>query len=402
MTKTRSGNGIEIEGKKKNKTEDMTDVSLSSACGKCKQTPEEDIAMHCDGFCKNLFHPACVDINNEDFAVINDLSDHIKWFCPPCRNKLDMILNKSSKLNDSCDWPSILNIVLDQMEQQSQSNLDLSKRINELGDQYQKVSDKLADISSKYEVIMNYVGTAKPILDVSQSTSTSTFAKPESSEPYKLALKQNLRPVPSIKELNRPMMEKPKQSSESANRPNLPTNAQAYTTDSFENYELDSSDDSSPWLKVTSKKTRSKAAPKAKNENGPQSRPTRRLIVGKAELTTGSNIQVAQKTAWIYITRIGKNTTADDILAYVKSTFGEANFTCDKLPTRYPDYSSFKIGAPGNMEEELLDSNKWFRGVLVGKYYPPRSKSNPPDQKSEAGSSDSFLAKPMSQNSTKA
>lgn len=52
-------------------------------CGKCSQIIEE-CGMCCDGYCQSQLHPFCVNVDNDLYVVINNISEHDKWFCNTC------------------------------------------------------------------------------------------------------------------------------------------------------------------------------------------------------------------------------------------------------------------------------------------------------------------------------
>lgn len=97
------------------------------------------------------------------------------------------------------------------------------------------------------------------------------------------------------------------------------------------------------------------------------------MIIGNANPQTSSNLQAINKTSWVYATRFDASVSDKDIVNYLKEIYPDINFTCDKLPTKHPSYASFKIGAPWSFASDLMKSENWPEGILIGKYYPPRS-----------------------------
>ncbi|KAG8326435.1 hypothetical protein J6590_041118 [Homalodisca vitripennis] len=95
---TRSRNNLEAETNMANTIENEEE----SLCGKCNVPVSNEMAMGCDGFCQLWYHPYCVDIDNEMYAVINYIAVKVKWYCEACNNKLKMLIRKSSKVDDRC------------------------------------------------------------------------------------------------------------------------------------------------------------------------------------------------------------------------------------------------------------------------------------------------------------
>lgn len=98
-----------------------------------------------------------------------------------------------------------------------------------------------------------------------------------------------------------------------------------------------------------------------------------RMVVGKGKLSN-SSLLVANKLTWTFVTRFDVSVGVDDILSHLENTFKDKSiFKCEKLVPRHNSYASFKIGAPIHMEKDLMDSDNWPQGILIGKYYPSKS-----------------------------
>ncbi|KAG8330197.1 hypothetical protein J6590_068808 [Homalodisca vitripennis] len=130
------------------------DVSTDQEfCGKCKDAICNEMAIGCDGFCQLWYHPECVNIDNKTYAAINDISDKVKWFCADCEVKLEMLFRKSTKIDDGCDWPSIINVVLTELENQSKNNVALCGRIDNLTSNYQKLNTELEEGKASHKTL---------------------------------------------------------------------------------------------------------------------------------------------------------------------------------------------------------------------------------------------------------
>lgn len=96
-----------------------------------------------------------------------------------------------------------------------------------------------------------------------------------------------------------------------------------------------------------------------------------------------SNIAAVKKRTWsLFISRANTETTSDDIVYHVRSIMPRANVECNQLQTRYNTYKSFKLNVVCENIETLMDPNSWPEGILVRKFFTPRSNSTSrPQQK---------------------
>ena len=54
-------------------------------CHLCKENlSAQPDSIGCDGVCKLWFHVKCVDLDDDQFAILNE-DDTSKWFCSTCR-----------------------------------------------------------------------------------------------------------------------------------------------------------------------------------------------------------------------------------------------------------------------------------------------------------------------------
>jgi hypothetical protein len=90
---------------------------------------------------------------------------------------------------------------------------------------------------------------------------------------------------------------------------------------------------------------------------------------------------VAKKLSWIYATRFDKDMTVDCLQVHLKEVFGDKDFVCEKLVTRHPSYSSFKIGVPMHLVTTMMDDEMWPSGILIGKYFPMRTSKSGGEQR---------------------
>ena len=74
----------------------------------------------------------------------------------------------------------------------------------------------------------------------------------------------------------------------------------------------------------------------------------------------------------LFVSRLKPDVTDDDVKDFVDRMF-DVTCDCEKLETRYDTYSSFKINVNCNDISMFFDAEKWPAGVLVRKFFSPRS-----------------------------
>lgn len=77
---------------------------------------------------------------------------------------------------------------------------------------------------------------------------------------------------------------------------------------------------------------------------------------------------------WLFLSGFDPSVDKDSVLAYLKELNGTPSYVCEKLNSRYDTYSSFKVGVPFELADELMHPNLWPQGCIVGKYRAPSMK----------------------------
>ena len=70
------------------------------------------------------------------------------------------------------------------------------------------------------------------------------------------------------------------------------------------------------------------------------------------------------RKAHIFVSRLGPDTTTDQLKNYVKDSF-DKDVEATKLQTKYPTYSSFVISCNLDDKDLFLNPTSWEEGVLV-------------------------------------
>lgn len=82
------------------------------------------------------------------------------------------------------------------------------------------------------------------------------------------------------------------------------------------------------------------------------------------------------RKAWLYLGRVDKKTTENDILQYLEGRFVGNKFTCEKLGNN-DHSSSYKISAPINLLDDLKKGDIWPVGVYVRRFkFSSNAKNN--------------------------
>ncbi|KAG8281076.1 hypothetical protein J6590_066735 [Homalodisca vitripennis] len=299
-----------------------------------------------------------------------------------------MITNKSSKIDEKCNWPTILNIVLDQLELQSQTTLDISRRMDSLSDQYLKVSDKLADISSKYEVLMNTVPVS-PSLEISEVNSSRPIgnrhtkqwrapnSRPRSSNSNNDSVHSDTRPTPLRGNEDVKAMSSNQGHGRTITTTALgssKTHSKTYTNSNHISQDASKSDFQQQNPALYSKILQLKPAV---NNDKPKPRP----IVGTKALAPKSNkLTCVKKLNWIFISRLDPSAVKEDVKEYLTSG-GITDNSCEDVMSRFTTYKSFKIGVTDEQKDKVLDPGFWLEGAFfVSKLrsVPSEDKSNLP------------------------
>lgn len=92
-------------------------------------------------------------------------------------------------------------------------------------------------------------------------------------------------------------------------------------------------------------------------------------IVGQGNNST--DIKIAPKKAFLYVSRLDPKTSCAALEKYVKSITPEAK--CELLNSKHPDhYSSFKVTIDLHNINKAMNSEAWVPGTYVSRFFHPR------------------------------
>lgn len=96
-------------------------------------------------------------------------------------------------------------------------------------------------------------------------------------------------------------------------------------------------------------------------------RKKRKNLVIKGNGPISDDLQCADARIWIFLGRCIKNTSTDNIKAYLKRIYPENDFIVDSLNSK-GYYESFRIGADKKLIESIYDSKIWPTGAIIKRY----------------------------------
>ena len=76
-----------------------------------------------------------------------------------------------------------------------------------------------------------------------------------------------------------------------------------------------------------------------------------------------------KKTADIYLGRVDRDVSTEDIQQYIKEVFNITVEKIENLQIRTDQYSAFKITIDLAVRDELFKPESWPEGIVVNKFY---------------------------------
>lgn len=314
-------------------------------CRSCsKEIAAIEPKINCNGLCNKFFHKQCLKLTRDKVKMLME-TPNIKWFCDQCMESTSVVYALLIKLQDSVNQ---LNITVHQQTEvinnQTDKMIELENNLNALTSnknyKHAQQNRNINTIATSTHRINNKDN--KENSKLSSSTSTDTQTK---------------RSV--IQEVNN-----------SPNKTKIIT-SESTTCQTEENKKLrnPNTDNKAEFQIVQSKR-----------------RKNRIFVEGTC---TNSSVKAVGKNAWIYATRLDKETTANQIQTLLSSI---CEVKCEKLNLRHSEkWSSFKICAPFHFKDTIINGNIWPSGAQIGRYFFPKETSIKRIRKTEEDSSENFL-----------
>lgn len=117
-----------------------------------------------------------------------------------------------------------------------------------------------------------------------------------------------------------------------------------------------------------------KVVTKAKHKPRPTQQKKGSIIIGTSE-NDASQLKAIPKKAYLYVTRLMKNTEATVLQKYLKTEFPEVE--CTKLENNFDsNYERFKVTINYSNLEKSHNAHIWPVGAHVSRFFHPRRKIN--------------------------
>ena len=101
------------------------------------------------------------------------------------------------------------------------------------------------------------------------------------------------------------------------------------------------------------------------------------ITVTSRKTTTGTRkqngaLRGAKRTVDLYIGRCDDEVNEDDIKHYIKNELNIEALKCEKLSTRIPLSTAFKLTVKLEDRPQLLKGDSWPEGIICRRFYSPR------------------------------
>ena len=80
-------------------------------------------------------------------------------------------------------------------------------------------------------------------------------------------------------------------------------------------------------------------------------------------------LKAVKKTADIYLGRVDKDVSAENIKQYIEEVFNIMIEKIESLQIKTDQYNAFKITVDLEVRDELLKPESWPEGIVVNKFY---------------------------------
>lgn len=103
-----------------------------------------------------------------------------------------------------------------------------------------------------------------------------------------------------------------------------------------------------------------------------------KVVRGSMEASEGGPLalKTVQRMSWMFLSGFTPSVDTEAVRAYLNSLNGSVSYVCEQLKTKYDTYSSFKVGVPLELANDLMHPNLWPQGCIISKYKAPRNKAN--------------------------
>jgi hypothetical protein len=100
-----------------------------------------------------------------------------------------------------------------------------------------------------------------------------------------------------------------------------------------------------------------------------------RVIRGTMEAVEDGPLKVAKRMFWLFVSGLDSSVETSAVLSHLGNLKESTKFICEKINSKYDTYSSFKVGVPFELANELMHPNLWPQGCIVKRFRTrPRSE----------------------------
>jgi hypothetical protein len=306
-------------------------------CNICLEIiPSDGNGLFCDGLCHKWYHPTCVDINLDEYHLINNLADKVKWFCNTCAGKVDRFVSHQWDIEDIINLHATVEKLVGIVKGVTNDNISLLNRVEKLDI---KQNEILNLVHSEVKVNKQYrLSVEGEVNDISNrngnliETSSNGRSTPSNIDPDIVNKSTTVKVngnhnagIPKYDEDYPPLI----------------------SDNSVDNNQ-------SQWSTWRSKRSRNKGRKEP-------------IIGSKTDSDKSSKVRAVSKPDWIFVSRLSTDCTKDDILDYLKDS-GVENCECTELKTKFDSYKSFKIGVSSDLLPKVLTNTFWPTGTLVREF----------------------------------
>lgn len=280
--------------------------------------------------CVEPFHLRCTGgLKPRDADALSDVGKHLHWTCPRCR---------------------VIGVEFYNFFKNSRHEFNLIN--NDLVALQAKIS-KYGELFTKFENLDKFASSLHPSSPKRKKTLVISPVPPQTSLPL-IPTPLNLIDINAVSPLS-------STTSISVTAPPVESVTQAYN--------FDSTNDPKRILRSSSRNT-------VNSDNAINSIDK----VSNSHISGPRKLTVVKPRRTIFVSRLARDTSTDDLLFYVKSKIDvDLDILCFKINAdRNRSISSFRLIVPCDIFEKVVDPEFWPLGILVREYiYRENPRSNP-------------------------
>lgn len=374
----------------------MAPVKQQLKCRCCfKNVTKTSKALFCQGKCKLWFHNTCVGITNDEYQLFLDLNTKAVFMCEECRLDNGAISAASqvsketdNKLEVCMDCAGCLDhikILTDQIYELTSNQKQMSSLIDNLKSANQQLSSALHNQGEALSDLMlsrdNKVSFASKVKFDKDKLFISNYV-PKSTDLVTSPRPVVTRPMPNLGQstsASTPMLADVglHANTEKMNSSNHALSGQSLQQPEMTNCNLGLEEEDFSVVKSRKERRVERKREHPKMELQPKPTQKRRkltFITGKS--TTGNhNLTISDRKIFLFVSRLSPETECDDLQSFLKMQ-KDSDYLVEKLTAKFPKlYSSFKIGIPASMYQDVFSADFWPNNVFVSKFFSKRANN---------------------------